>query len=191
MGGGCAAAAAQSVSAMNAFLAPLLLALILGSGPGPDVTSNDVPVAHDFHVSYSRLAVEGSMVVVRIRLFQDDLGEALGKREGHDVVVDISPEQDSLFQAYFNETFVMTSGEEVLTGTLVGSGEEVVGKQPMWWYLLEFQASAPIKGLNISQRILSEVFEDQKNIVQIQHFPSEKTFSLYCVADSWEYDVSF
>lgn len=131
------------------------------------------------------------MAVVRIRLFQDDLGEALGKREGHDVVVDISPEQDSLFQAYFNESFVMTSGEEVLTGTLVGSGEEVVGKQPMWWYLLEFQASSPIEGLHISQRILSEVFDDQKNIVQIQHFPSEKTFSLYCVEDSWEYEVAF
>ena len=61
----------------------------------------------------------------------------------------------------------------------------------MWWYLLEFQASSTIEGLHVDQRMLGEIFEDQKNIVQIQHFPSEKTFSLYCAEESWEYTLSF
>lgn len=166
---------------------------MLGSAPMDEGVSKPVPepVAHDFHVSYSRLAVEGTMAVVRVRLFKDDLGEALGQREGRDVIVDVSPEQDSLFVAYFSEYFTMTSGEEVLSGKLVGSGEEVVGKEPMWWYLLEFNATEPIKTLTISQRLLSNVFDDQKNIVQVQHFPSEKTYSLYCVEDSWEYILEF
>ncbi|MDA0875591.1 MAG: hypothetical protein O3C45_11105, partial [Bacteroidetes bacterium] len=147
--------------------------------------------AHDFHVTYSRLAVEGSMAVVRIRLFKDDLAEALTRREGTDVVVDTSPQSDSLFVAYFHEGFVLRSANKTLKGRLMGSGEEVVGKEPMWWYLLEFQAEAPIEGLHIAQRLLSETFEDQKNIVQIQHFPSEKVFSLYCTEDAWQYDISF
>ena len=43
----------------------------------------------------------------------------------------------------------------------------------------------------MEQRILAEIFDDQKNIVQIQHFPSEQTYSLYCAEDAWEYVISF
>lgn len=157
----------------------------------PTTERESTVAAHDFHVSYSRLAVEGSMAVVRIRLFKDDLGQALAQREGRDVMVDVSPEQDSLFTAYFNDSFILRAGNETLSGKLVGSGEEVVGNEPMWWYLLEFQAAETIDELLVDQRILAEVFDDQKNIVQIQHFPSEKTYSLYCVEDAWEYTVSF
>lgn len=167
------------------WFAILLLSLTWSHSPVPQAP------AHDFHVSYSRLAVEGSMAVVRIRMFKDDLGQALAKREGRDVMVDVSPEQDSLFTAYFNDRFILRSGDETLTGRLVGSGEEVVGNEPMWWYLLEFQATSVIESLHVDQQILAEMFEDQKNIVQIQHFPSEKTYSLYCVEDAWEYTVSF
>ena len=170
---------------MFSWFAPLLFASIFGTAPAPDV------VLHDFHVTYSRLAVEDNMAVVRIRLFKDDLDEALSQREKRDVSVDTSPASDSLFQAYFNEMFVMKAGEEVMPGRIVGSGEEVIGNEPMWWYLLEFRASETIETLHVSQRILSEVFEDQKNIVQVQHFPSEKVYSLYCVEDAWKYTVNF
>lgn len=182
---------------MLSWLAPFLIILALGDAPSATTLSArqveehpELPL-HDFHVSYSRLAVEGSMAVVRIRLFKDDLGQALAAREGRDIMVDILPEQDSLFTIYFNESFILRAGEETLSGRLVGSGEEVVGNEPMWWYLLEFQASSTIEGLHVDQRMLGEIFEDQKNIVQIQHFPSEKTFSLYCAEDAWEYTVSF
>ncbi|MGA1493975.1 MAG: DUF6702 family protein [Rhodothermales bacterium] len=170
---------------MLSWFAPLLFILTFGAAPVPE------GVPHDFHVTYSRLAVEDNMAVVRIRLFQDDLNQALSQREERDVFVDTSPTSDSLFQAYFNEMFVMQAGKEVLKGHIVGSGEEVVGNEPMWWYLLEFGASSNIETLHVSQRILSDEFEDQKNIVQVQHFPSEKVYSLYCVEDAWEYTVDF
>ena len=178
---GCAPVLLQMLS----WFAPLLLVLTYGAAPAP------YSELHDFHVSYSRLAVEGSMAVVRIRLFKDDLNQALSRREQRTVVVDTSPSSDSLFQAYFNEMFVMKAGEEVLDGRIVGSGEEVVGNEPMWWYLLEFGASSNIETLYISQRILSDEFEDQKNIVQVRHLPSEKVYSLYCVEDAWAYQIDF
>ena len=174
---------------MKALLLPFLI-LLIGSGPAGD-SPPAWEAAHDFHVTYSRLAVEGTMAVVRIRLFRDDLAEALTKREKRSVLVDTSTKADSLFQAYFHDGFVMKAGAETLKGRLVGSGEEVVGKEPMWWYLLEFTASKPIEKLSIEQRLLSEMFDDQKNIVQVQHFPSEKVYSLYCTEDAWKYDVSF
>ena len=182
---------------MLSWLVPFLLVFALNNTPAvAPVSAADVDdflavERHDFHVSYARLAVEGSTAVVRIRLFKDDLGQALAAREGRDLMVDISPEHDSLFTAYFNDSFVLRAEGETLSGRLVGSGEEVVGNEPMWWYLLEFKASATIEKLFVSQRLLSELFEDQKNIVQIQHFPSEKTFSLYCAEESWEYTLSF
>ncbi|MDA0682852.1 MAG: hypothetical protein O2797_07490 [Bacteroidetes bacterium] len=169
----------------------LALLLIVNGDTSPAALSDDEAPRHDFHVTYSRMAVENDMAVVRIRLFKDDLSEALSKRLDRDVIVDISPESDSLFQVYFNESVSLVVGEETLAGNLVGSGEEYVGKEPMWWYLLEFKADGPIEGFTISQKILSEMFPEQKNIVQVQHFPSEKTYSLYCVEDSWEYEVSF
>ena len=178
---------------MPHLLTSLFLAvfLLVGSTNTPAVWNDTDAPRHDFHVTYSRMAVESDMAVIRIRLFKDDLSEALSKRLDRDVVVDISPESDSLFQAYFNERVsLVVEGDSVL-GKLVASGEEFVGKEPMWWYLLEFKADAPIERFHISQRILSDMFSDQKNIVQVQHFPSEKTFSLYCVEDSWEYEVSF
>ena len=187
----------QRSAAMHSWYAPLLLILTLGSASdaGPVARAGTAalaePTTHDFHVTYSRLAVEGNMAVIRIRLFKDDLNQALSTREERDVFVDTSPASDSLFQAYFNEQFVMRSNGETLTGRIVGSGKEVVGNEPMWWYLFEFQASQTIDELDISQRILSEEFEDQKNIVQVQHFPSEKVYSLYCVEDAWDYTVSF
>jgi hypothetical protein len=182
---------------MFSWFAPILLILTLGSAPEAEpvaragTAAHTGPVPHDFHVTYSRLAVEDNMAVVRIRLFKDDLNQALSSRERRDVFVDTSPASDSLFQTYFNEQFVMSSNDEIMPGRIVGSGEEVVGNEPMWWYLFEFNASQIIDELDISQRILSEEFEDQKNIVQVQHFPSEKVYSLYCVEDAWEYTVSF
>ncbi|MGB0651497.1 MAG: DUF6702 family protein, partial [Rhodothermales bacterium] len=98
---------------MISWLVPFLLVFILNDTPAVAFVSEaeaDDPSAverHDFHVSYSRLAVEGSTAVVRIRLFKDDLGQSLAAREGRDLMVDISPEHDSLFTAYFNESFVL------------------------------------------------------------------------------------
>lgn len=168
---------------MLSWFAPVLLVLALGSTPEPE--------AHDFHVTYSRLAVEENMAVIRIRLFKDDLNQALSERENREVFIDTSPRSDSLFQAYFNDMVVLRADEETMSGRIVGSGEEVIGNEPMWWYLFEFGASAPIETLHVSQRILSEVFDDQKNIVQVQHFPSQNVYSLYCAEDAWEYTVDF
>jgi hypothetical protein len=166
------------------FALPLLL--ILTSLLSPEVAP------HKFHVTYSRIAIEGNTVVARVRFFSDDLGTALGKElKQENYRVTASAEQDSLFLAYFDRHFILTDGDSTLDGILMGSGEEMEGKEPMWWYLIQFEAEKPLSKLHITNKLLTEAFEDQKNIVQIQHFPSEKTWSLYFVDDDLDYLIEF
>jgi len=147
---------------------------------------------HKFHVTYSRIAVEGTTVAARVRFFGDDLSEALAKAQSiESYQIDASARQDSVFLAYFNSHFVLNDGHSILTGTLMGSGQEMEGQEPMWWYVVQFEAESPIERLHITNRLLKESFEDQKNIAQIQHFPSEKTWSLYFVDDDIDYLLEF
>jgi len=163
------------------FLFAVIIALLASPQP-----------AHKFHVSYSRVAVEGTTLVSRVRFFKDDLETALAAAASSPTFsMEISQKQDSLFLAYFSPLFTLNDGSSFLTGSIIGSGEEFEGSQAMWWYLVQYEAQSPIKKLHIVNKLLVETFEDQKNIVQVQHFPSEKTWSLYFVDDAEDYDLSF
>ena len=189
MGGGEAAPHAL-INYMTLFWT--LLALILAPLSEGETSFSAAKGAHKFHVSYARVAVEGTTVVARGRFFKDDLGTTLAAYSETDLdVLEISAAQDSLFQAYFNEQFVFNADEITLEGRLIGSGEEILGKETMWWYMLEFEADLPIQKVHLTNTLLLEHFEDQKNIVQIQHFPSEKSWSLYFVEDAKEFSLDF
>ena len=149
-----------------------------------------LPSAHKFHVSYSRIAVEGTTAVTRVRFFKDDLEKALASATANpSYSMEISEKQDSLFLAYFNSRFTLNDGNADLAPALMGSGEELEGAEAMWWFLIQYEAPTPIKKLNIVNKLLIESFIDQKNIVQIQHFPSETTWSLYFVEDDLTYSL--
>ena len=146
---------------------------------------------HKFHVSYARMAIEGNVVVARVRFFKDDLSEALAAfspTELEDMVV--SPAQDSLFQSYFDKHFFIETDDNRLQGKLIGSGEELLDEEPMWWVMMEFESEHPLTSIRITNSLLMDQFEDQKNIVQLQHFPSEKNWSLYFVEDARLFNIN-
>ena len=169
------------------------LALLISppSGETGNLSAEEI-APHKFHVSYARVAVEGAVAVARVRFFKDDLGTTLAAASGatSEALV-VTPAQDSLFQAYFNEQFVFVADEIPLAGNIIGSGEEVLGQESMWWYMMEFEASSPIEHLQLTNTLLFGEFEDQKNIVQIQHFPSEASWSLYFVDDAHSFELDF
>ncbi len=147
---------------------------------------------HKFHVSYNRVAVEDNIVVARLRFFKDDLGVALAELSGSEsLLIDATPITDSLFQAYIASHFILESGEQRLTGGITASGEEVLGKEMMWWYLVEYQAPETISSLRLTNTLLLDSFDDQKNILQLQHFPSEDRWSYYFLEDDREFYVEF
>ncbi len=160
----------------------LLILLIAGSlAPG---------AAHDFHVSYGRLAVEGSTAVIRVRFFQNDLVEAIQKQNAPDFELAATSRADSVALAYIGRRLRLAAADRPLEAVVRASGEDMSGQEPMWWYLLEFTASTPIKDLELTNTLLFETFDDQKNIVQMQHFPSEKTWSFYFTPDSDHFSVA-
>jgi len=163
---------------MNAILFALLLAL--APTPGAGAAASPGAGSHDLHVSYGAAAVEGSVLAVRIRFFRDDLATALARHAGRaDVTLQVGPEADALFLAYLNSRLTVTVGGRTLPPTLVGSGEDELDREPVWWYAVQFDAGAPLTAFRVRNALLTELFDDQANIVKFVHFPDQrqKTYS--------------
>ena len=158
---------------MTAFLLAMALALTssLDVGAGP---------FHDLHVSYGSSVVEGNVVVVRIRFFQDDLEAAIRSHSGReDFTLAVNPDTDALFMSYFSEHFGIELGGSALAGRIVGSGEDALDREPVWWYAVQFEASEPVRSFRVRNTLLLGLFDDQRNIVKFVHLPDEtqKTYS--------------
>lgn len=161
------------------------------AAPDPPVAAlpdSEAAAAHEFHVTYGRMGVEGAIIQVRLRFFQDDLALALRAFAGDpDVLLAVDPGSDSLVTAYLADRFPVragagddVSGTDPLAGSIVASGEEVDGAERIWWYVLQYEAAAPIGRVRVDAKVLLELFDDQRNILRIQAFPSgrERTYYL-------------
>lgn len=147
--------------------------------------------AHEFHVSYARLAVEGKVGMMQIRLFKDDLETGLRRRfDRPDFVMRADAEIDSLFTSYLNETLVLSQGGTPIAGVIASSGEELQNGIPVWWYTVVYEATQDFSEIHIRHDLLMEVFNDQKNVFRVKHFPSEKEWSLYFVVGDSDYDLT-
>ncbi|MEZ4700534.1 MAG: DUF6702 family protein [Rhodothermales bacterium] len=167
---------------------PLLLTLLAG---GILIAAGLPESRHEFHVSYARLAIEGRTGMMQIRLFKDDLESGLRQRfDRPDLTLRADPEMDSLFSLYLNEKLVLSMGDAVVKGALVSSGEEMQNGIPVWWYTIMYEAPADFSTMHIQHDVLLEMFEDQKNVFRVKHFPSEQEWSLYFVAGDSDYDLS-
>jgi len=159
----------------------LLLPFLLTAHPG-----------HEFHVALGRMAVEGNQVVLQMRLFQDDLELGLqGYYEDEEIRLKVDTATDSLFAVYVNEKLVIKHGEEVLTGVVATSGEDLLYGYPVWWFSLTYEASASIDGLEIDNQVLMEVFDDQQNVLRITHYPADEEKMYYMVRGDSEIKVDF
>lgn len=171
---------------MTALLFAVLLALTPASGVGADA------LPHKLHITYGNAAIEGNVLAVRIRFFEDDLEAAIARhldRPGFELSV--SPEGDAAFLEYFQNHFSIEVDGERLTGRILGSGEDSLDREPVWWYAVQFDAPSPIEEFTATNTLLLEAFADQRNIVKFVLFPNEtqKTYSFARGEES--FDVSF
>lgn len=173
---------------LNGFLLPLLLlASSIGFGGGAEDAS-----LHKFHVSTGRLGIENTVVINQTRFFKDDLTEAL-RAFGNDpdFSLDAAGRSDSLFVAYFNRHFVLRSDGQLLKGWVAGSGEDLEGKEEVWWYVIQYEATKEPARLSIQNTLLTEQFDDQKNILKVQKFPSERSESYFFDGDDTDIEIVF
>jgi hypothetical protein len=165
----------------------LLSLLLLGPTHG-----KEVEFVHDLHITTGNFAVEGSLAVLNIRIFKDDLEEALarhGERESLRMAAD--PETEALFAAYFTERFTFEVAGESLTGTIIGSGEDEADREPIWWYQIRFDAPQAIRSARIMNTLLLEIFDDQRNILKVIHYPEQVPRTFYFASGEEWADISF
>ncbi|MDX1740667.1 MAG: DUF6702 family protein [Rhodothermales bacterium] len=147
--------------------------------------SGDAVIAHDYHVTYGRMAIEGTAAACEIRFFKHDLEDAVALHSGTpEFRLGAGPKEDSLFVAYLDSKLKVWLNGVSASARLVGSGEEMIRDEEMWWYLVDYAASAPITRIEIQNRLLFERFGDQRNMIKVEHFPSETQTTFYFVPDS-------
>ncbi len=174
---------------MNHLVLALLLALAPTPGAGADAPAPPAAGAHDLHVSYGNAAVEGNVLAVRIRFFREDLENALARHGGlASFRMSAEPGVDAAFLGYFTAHFAVHVGTRALTAVVVASGEDEIDREPVWWYAVQFDAPAPLTSFRVRNTLLTELFDDQTNIVKFVHFPDEKqkTYSFARGEESFE-----
>jgi hypothetical protein len=157
------------------FTRTLCAGVVLTATPARVAVAHSAPVQHDFHVSYTRMAVESTVISAQIRMFSDDVTRALIERTRTQSVALNSPQGEAAFQAYVAEQFpIVVNGRKLAPVVLSGSQE-----RDMWSYVLTWTSSAPITSIAMHNAVMMELFGDQQNIVKVKHLPSGKEASLF------------
>lgn len=152
------------------------------------VLETPVVPRHNFYVSYGQMAVEEGTVLLRIKLFTDDLEYTLQTvSRDRSLRLQPDPHVDQVFVNYFNQHFTLRSGSRTWKATLVTSGEE----NDMWWYLVRFDTGTTLRRFTLRHTLLFEQFEDQKNIVKVKLFPGEEEQTFYFSKEQPEQQVTF
>ena len=163
------------------------------SSPGLP-TSLEMPALpfHDLHATYGNLGVDGSIAVLQLRVFKDDLEEALRRFHGMaDLQLEVSPGVDALFLRYFSERFILEADGHLLGGRIIGSGDDELDREPVWWYQLRFDAPEPIQMARITNTVLFEIFNDQRNVLRVVDFPEENRRAYYFAPGEETIEVTF
>ena len=152
-----------------------LLPLLFGAAP-----------FHNTHIAHTRLVLEGTTVVARVRMFRDDLEKALK----HKIAPDSASRRS--VAAYIGKHLGVSADGVPLVAEVVDGGGEMDGDQAIWWVLVQWKAAKPVKALGLKVHVLFDTFDDQQNIVIVNRQPGDERRSLYFQpGDRTEQVVSF
>lgn len=124
--------------------------------------------AHDFHVSVTQINcnAQTQSVEITIKLFTDDLEQSIKAQGGGELRLGDAREAvnaDQLLLEYLRNRFALLLDGKAVVMAWVGKEVEV---DALWCYL-EVPNIAHISSMEITSRILTEIFEDQANVVHI------------------------
>lgn len=166
-----------------ALVVGFLLLLGAGSSAGtvvePSAVHAEAP-AHDLHVAYADVAVEGEVLAARIRIFKDDLERALGAEFDVDAVqLTPGPQADGLVLRYLRRHLRLEAGGTSLAPEILRSGEDLLDREPIWWVVVQYRSAGPVDELDVRNTILLELFDDQRNVMKFVRFPDETSRTFY------------
>jgi len=156
--------------------AVMLLATPPGAVPPRAASSPAAPPAvalHNLHLTHTRMVIEGTAVVARVRMFRDDLEKSLKRKIADDAA------SKAAVAAYMAQHFVVSADGARLTGEVLDSGGEIDGDQKVWWVLVQWKAAKPVKTLGVKVHLMFESFNDQQNTVLVARQPGDERRGLY------------
>lgn len=135
------------------------------------------PVVHDFHTSLTEINFnpKTKSLEMTIRVFTDDLEQALTESNGNSSVrikpTDFST--DPLIVKYLRKHVAFVSPEKnVLPYDYLGKEIELDAT----WLYVEVPAAANLQGYTIFNSVMTELFEDQTNLLNLIYPDKKKSF---------------
>ena len=123
--------------------------------------------AHKFHASLAEIDydVTERTVQVSARVFADDLEDALTRRAGHPIRLEVAPEAERLVFEYVKASLTIEdAGGRALALSWVGMEVRV----DEVWIFVEAKAPDGFEDAAIGYRVFFELFDDQVNTVNVR-----------------------
>ncbi len=152
----------------NGRLAGLLIVLLLSYGFMP---------RHDFHVSTTDIEymADREQVQIVMHLFIDDLELALQRAGAPKLLIGTPnelPQTGQHLSNYLEKNFrLYWNGDYLPTGML---GYEMSDDMQALWVYLQANTAMDMKSIEVQNSVLTEIYEDQKNIVKVTSAQAKK-----------------
>ncbi|MEM6317074.1 MAG: DUF6702 family protein [Bacteroidota bacterium] len=132
--------------------------------------TTDKPAAHEFHISKCQIEYneKESALQMTLHLFIDDLEEALAMQGAVNLFICTEKEAEKAeiyMYKYLQRQLKIQLDDSTVDYTFIGKevSEDLIG---VWCYL-EVENIPTFEKLSVRNGILTETFEDQKNIVSV------------------------
>jgi len=137
--------------------------------------------AHDFHVSkcIMEYSEEDQALQIMMHIYVDDLELALQALDETKLKLNTESEHekaDDILLKYLQSTFQVSINEEPMNYDYIGR-EPSEDLQALWVYL-EIPNLINIQQIKVMDSLLTELYEDQTNIIQIKSQGGKKAFFL-------------
>lgn len=131
---------------------------------------------HDFHTSLAEVHYnpKTKYLEISLRVFTDDLEKAIGQQNQlENFYLDKSERHNPLVEKYIRRTFYLLNAKnEPEPLTFVGKELEA----DVTWIYFEIPVRKSLKGFQLFNAVLTEVFDDQVNMVNFFYNQQRKTF---------------
>ena len=146
------------------------------------MTLSFIPSDHAFHISRWEVNYETASGDIQIsgHLFIDDLEAAIARTGKTGLRIGTQDEDataDSQIEKYLLSKVIFTAGLSSVTPVMLGK-ELSRDKLAVWCYL-EVQGAKNVGNISISNTILTDVYNDQKNIVDFTVDKRKKQFKVF------------
>ena len=135
--------------------------------------------AHDFHISKCQIEYnhDEQALQMTLHIFIDDLEEALRKQGADKLFIGTEREvedADPHLLKYLEKNFLLQVNEQKATYDYIG--KEVSEDLQGLWIYLEITGVDTVKTISVTNSILLEIFDDQKNITSVSVPPSRQNY---------------